>query len=484
MYFIDQYINETMINTFKNFTKKKLAGLLLILVIIIAFGFGGFGGGFNPGNQNNIAKINNKNISTQDFMDYLNQSGLSQQVIKENIDKNILEELLSTLVSTTLLQLEIKDLNLTISERALIERIKKNKNFQDENEKFQRTLYEKFLLTNNTNAPLYEIKLKKNILQKQLFTYLNGGTRSPTFLINKHYKEENNKLDIDYINLDKFYKKTNQFTNQEIQIFVSENADKLKQDYIDFSYAIITPKNITGLEEFNQEFFDMIDNIENKISKNIEFKTIVNELKIVPTIKKDYIKLENKKTIENKIYNSRINKTEILEEKGTFIFYHIDKINNKLPSLDNNEFKKQIKNLLFQKEKFEFNKKILDQITKKKFDQLSFDNLGKSEIKSIKLNSIKDDKKFEINSVELLYSLPINTFTLVADTKNNVFVAKIIDYEEQNILQNSDEFNQITIEANAKDKNILLKSYDFLLNDKYKVVINQKTLDRVKNYFR
>ncbi len=484
MYFIDQYINETMINTFKNFTKKKLAGLLLILVIIIAFGFGGFGGGFNPGNQNNIAKINNKNISTQDFMDYLNQSGLSQQVIKENIDKNILEELLSTLVSTTLLQLEIKDLNLTISESALIERIKKNKNFQDENEKFQRTLYEKFLLTNNTNAPLYEIKLKKNILQKQLFTYLNGGTRSPTFLINKHYKEENNKLDIDYINLDKFYKKTNQFTNQEIQIFVSENADKLKQDYIDFSYAIITPKNITGLEEFNQEFFDMIDNIENKISKNIEFKTIVNELKIVPTIKKDYIKLENKKTIENKIYNSRINKTEILEEKGTFIFYHIDKINNKLPSLDNNEFKKQIKNLLFQKEKFEFNKKILDQITKKKFDQLSFDNLGKSEIKSIKLNSIKDDKKFEINSVELLYSLPINTFTLVADTKNNVFVAKIIDYEEQNILQNSDEFNQITIEANAKDKNILLKSYDFLLNDKYKVVINQKTLDRVKNYFR
>ena len=83
-----------MINTFKNFTKKKLAGLVLIIVIIIAFGFGGFGGGFNTGNQNNIAKINNKNISTQDFMDYLNQSGLSQQVIKENIDKNILEELI------------------------------------------------------------------------------------------------------------------------------------------------------------------------------------------------------------------------------------------------------------------------------------------------------------------------------------------------------------------------------------------------------
>jgi len=94
LYFTDQYINETMISTFKNFTKKKLAGLLLIMVIIIAFGFGGFGGGFDIGNQNNIVKINDKNISTKDFMDYLNNSGLSKQIIKENIDKNILEELL------------------------------------------------------------------------------------------------------------------------------------------------------------------------------------------------------------------------------------------------------------------------------------------------------------------------------------------------------------------------------------------------------
>ena len=120
-----------MINPFKNITKKKFGGLILIFVIIIAFGFGGFGGGFTTGNQNNIAKINNNNISTQDFMDYLNQSGLSQQVIKENIDKNVIEELLSSLVSMTLLDLEIKDLNLVVSEEIVVEKLKSNKNFQD-----------------------------------------------------------------------------------------------------------------------------------------------------------------------------------------------------------------------------------------------------------------------------------------------------------------------------------------------------------------
>ena len=473
-----------MINPFKELTKKKIGGLILIFVIIIAFGFGGFGGGFSNGNQNNIAKINNTNISTQDFMDYLNQSGLSQQAIKENIDKNVIEELLSSLVSMTLLDLEIKDLNLILSKEAIVERLKKNKNFQDENGKFQRTLYEKFLLTNSMSAAMYEIKLKNNALQKELFTFISGGAKSPNFLINKYFKENNRKLDIDFINLNKFYKKNDEFTDREIKIFINENSEKLKQEFIDFSYIIITPKNLIGLDEFNQTFFDAIDEIDNKISKNISFKTIINELNIKPIIKKDYINLENKETIENKIYNSRKDKIEILEADGTFIFYQIDNIQSKLPNLDDDKFIIQIKNLLFQKEKFEFNKDILDQLDNKKFNEVSFNELGDGEIETVQLNSIKDFNKFENNSVEILYSIPINTFTMIADKEDNVFVAKVIRQEDITIEQNSNKFNTTSNEASAENRNSILKSYDFLLNSKYKVTVNEKTLDRVKNYFR
>jgi peptidyl-prolyl cis-trans isomerase D len=473
-----------MINIFRNFTKKKLAGLLLIIVIIIAFGFGGFGGGFNTGNQNNIAKINNTNISTQDFMDYLNQSGLSQEVIKNNIDKNIIEELLSAVISKKMLDLEIKDTNLMISENILIEKIKKNKNFLDENKKFQRTIYEKFLLTNNMTAAMYESKLKENVLQKTLFSYISGGAKSPKFLVNKYYKKKNRKLNIEYINLDEFYKKVDKFTDEEIKNFVNENSDKLKQDYIDFSYIVINPKNLTGLEDYNQAFFDKIDLIENKISKNIDFKTIINELNVIPIIKKNYLNIDNKKTIENSIYNSRKDKIAILEDKNSYIFYNIDNIINKLPDLKNNKFKKQIKYLLSEKEKFEFNKKLLEQIDKKEFTQNSFDKLSNNQVQKIKLNSIENNQKFEKNSIEILFSLPVNTFALVVDDKNNVFVAKTIKYEEQNISENSNDFNDISNQASAENRNNILKSYDYFLNDKYKVVINEKTLDRVKNYFR
>ena len=473
-----------MINPFKSFTKKKIGGLLLILVIIIAFGFGGFGGGFNTSNQNNIAKINNTNISTQDFMDYLNESGLSQQVIKDNIDKSIIEELLSTMVSTTLLDLEIKELNLLMTSDTLIEKIRNNKNFQDENGVFKRTLYEKFLLTNNSSAPMFEIRLKNNELQKQLFTYISGGTKTPEFMIKKFNKEKNKKLDVDYIDLSTFYKKTETFTDGEIKNFINENTDKLKQEYINFSYVNISPKNLIGLEDFNQAFFDKIDDIENQISKNKDFKTIIAELNLSATSVTDYINFDNKKTINNIIYNARSTKTEILDDDGSYIFYNIESLNTKLPSINDKRFVKQIRNLLFQKEKYEFNKLILDKIEKKDFNQASFDELGKNKIKQIKLNSINDNNKFESNSIKILYSLPINSFTMIADSQNNVFVAKSVSYKVEDITKNSANFKKISIEESAQSKNSILKSYDLFLNNRYQVIVNQKTLNRVKDYFR
>ena len=113
----------------EKFGVKKLGGLVLIVIIIIAFGFGGFGGGFSTNNQNNIAKINKTNVTTQDFMSYLNQSGISQQAIRENLDNNIIEELLSGLISTTLIDLEVEDFNLSITELTVLKKLKKTKTF-------------------------------------------------------------------------------------------------------------------------------------------------------------------------------------------------------------------------------------------------------------------------------------------------------------------------------------------------------------------
>ena len=64
------------------------------------------------GSTNSIVKINNYNISTQDFVEHLNEARIDSDTIKQNIDNNVLEELLGNLVSSTLIQMEIEDLNI------------------------------------------------------------------------------------------------------------------------------------------------------------------------------------------------------------------------------------------------------------------------------------------------------------------------------------------------------------------------------------
>ena len=472
-----------MIGSFRNFAKTKFAGIL-VFIMIIPFVFWGMGSMFSSGNTNNIVKINKTNISTQDFIDHINRSNIPQQTIRNNLDKNIIEELLSTLVSTTLLELEVKDFKILVSEETLLKKIKTNKNFQNDNGDFERLKYEKFLLENNQSAPAFELRLRGRELQKSLFDYIGAGTISPSFLTKKLYEEENKKLEIQYINLKDSYKKKEEVKISEINNFLDENKEQLKTEYIDFSYTVINPKLLIGVDEFNQTFFDKIDEIEVDISNNISLKEIANKLNIQPINIVDFKLSTKANDIEKKIFEARNIKFDIIENNDDYILYQINKSEEKSPDLKDAEFKEDIINLILQKNKFDFNKELLEKIQNKKFNDNDFLKLGKDKVQTTTLNSIKDNKKFEINAVELLYSLPLNSFTLINDENNQIYLAKIKKTINQSIDLNDDNFKNYTDKQNTNNKQNILKSYDLLLNKKYNVVINEKTIERVKNFFK
>ena len=401
-----------MINSLRNFAKTKFAGLL-VFIMIIPFVFWGMGGMFSTGNTNTVAKINKTNISTEEFIDYLNGSGIPEKTIRENLDQNIIEELLSNLISTTLLALEIKDYDLTISENTLLKQIKENKNFKDEKGNFQRIKYEKFLLENNQSAPQFEMRLKERELQKSLFDYIGAGTSSPQFLINKLFEEENKKLQLEFINLDKFYKKKDTFSDTELNNFIEKNKDQLKVEYMDLNYIVINPKNLIGINEFNQSFFDKIDQIEIDIANGIQFSTISSNLDI-PTITKKNFKIStNANEIEKKIFELRNIELDIFENNDDYILYEVQNLEERKPDITDIQTKNEVKELIFQKNKYEYNRKLIEKISKKEFNNQDFLKMAEKNLETTKLNSIKDNKKFEINAVELLYSLPINSFTLI-----------------------------------------------------------------------
>ena len=473
-----------MIKTLKNFSGKKLGGLILIVIIVIAFGFGGFGGGFSTNNQNNIAKINKTNVTTQDFMDYLNKSGISQQAIKENLDNNIIEELLSGLISTILIDLEIEDFDLSISELTVLKKIKENKIFQDESNVFQRTKYEKFLLSNNMSAPIFELQLKNRELQKHLFDLIGAGTVTPNFLIQKRFEEENKTLDLEYFSMDHLYKERKNYTDLEIQEFVKENNDQLQSEYIDFKYVALNPKNVIGIEEFNQEFFDEIDRIENKISQGDTFDKIIKDLKVKVLEIKEYTPTSIKKINEGKIYSKRASSLDIIENGENFLLFSIINKFDQGPNLNNENTKKELRELVYQKGKFDLNKGVLEKIQKKEFDSNKFIKMSYNNIQRTSLNSINDSDKFETNSVKILYSLPIDSFALVNDKKNKIYLVKIANSIKNTFNKTDGNYLKFVKNQNTNNRKSVLESYDQLLNNKYQVQLNQKTIDRVKNYFK
>ena len=472
-----------MLSNIRNFSKTIFAKILLA-IIIIPFIFWGMGGVFNSGNSNNIVKINNLNISTQDFIDHLNNSNLNQDFIRENIDKGIIEEQLSQLVSKTLINMEIKKLNILMSEESLVKRITQNKNFL-ENGKFSRLKYEKFLLSQNLTATNFESKLKENELRKKLFSYISGGIRSPKFIIEKVYKNQNNKLEIEYINLKSQYKKKEQFTNQEIQEFIKNNENSLKEQYIDFSYVKLTPKNLTGNNDFDNLFFKKIDEIENKVSNEYSFEDIIKDLKILPVVKKNYIKISDEEILHAKIYDKRNeNKMQLIEENEFFVLYAINNINEIIPNSDNEIFKEKVLSEMFKNNKFEYNKRLITRINNKEFKQKDFDRISANSINKIILDSINDDKKFTNESIKILYAIPKNSFSLIADQNNNIYLAKTLNIYEQSIDKSSSDYTNYQEQADISMRDNIYSSYDVFLNDKYEVTINKQTLERVKNFFK
>tara|TARA_B100001057_G_scaffold19691_1_gene18334 strand:+ start:42 stop:1457 length:1416 start_codon:yes stop_codon:yes gene_type:complete len=471
-----------MIGSFRNFAKTKFAGIL-VFIMIIPFVFWGMGSMFSSGGTNTLAKINETNISTQEFIDYLNASGIPQDQIRENLDKDIIEEILSGMVSAKLLDLEIEEYDLIISKETLLKLIKKNKNFLDDQGKFQRLKYEKFLLENNQSAPQFELRLKNRELQKNLFNFVGAGTVSPKFLVKKLYEEENRKLEIDYINLNRFYKKKESFSDNEIKKFLEENKNELKVEYIDFDYSIINPKNLIGENEFNQAFFDKIDQIEIDISNELPFEAIVKNFNLKSKRIKDFRFSYDKGDIEKKIFEVRNNEFDIIELKDDYVLYKIIKSEQRSPNLDDLMLKNEILGLMYEKNKYEYNKDLIKKIDEKNFNNENFVELGNKDIKNLLLNSVKDNNKFDIKAVELMYSLPVNSFTLINDEMSNIYLAKIKNFQNE-IIENDDKIKEYASKQNLNLKNNMLESYDLYLNSRYDVTINQKTIERVKNFFQ
>ena len=489
-----------MLNSFRNFAKSFWAKILLV-IIIIPFVFWGMGGVFRGGSQNTVAKINNYNISTKNFMEHINSLNINPEIIRENINNSIIEQLLSDLINKTTLSLQSKDLEIVLSDNILSEIIKKDEKFLDKNNQFSRIKYEKFLISNNFNAALYEKNLKNEQTNKLLFNYVSGGTFPPSFLVKNTYDYQNKKLTIQAISLNPLYKKEQDFDEASIKKYIDDNQDNLKEDFISIRFTSINPLSLVDSKEFNELFFEKIDEIENLIINDANYEIIIKNYNLnVTTIKlinkdgnnENGILQENiNQNLINKIFKLKFKEVKdinLLEYENEYALVVIDEIKNSIPNITSKKFKEKIIRSLINRDIFEYNTKLMAKIKTNSLTESDFVQLAKTsqiDIKDISINDIRDNNFFSTKSNNQIFKLREKNFTIVDEIeKNQTFLILVKEIQKTNLDKTSDEYDKYYYETVISLKNNIYSSFDHYINQKYKVEINYRTLEKLKNYFR
>jgi len=489
-----------MLNSLRNFTKSFWAKILLV-IIIIPFVFWGMGGVFSGGSQNTLAKINNYNISTKDFEEYIYSLNINPEIIRENIDNSMIEQLLSDLINKTTLALQSEDLEIVLSDNILSEIIKKDEKFLDKNNQFSRTKYEKFLLSNNFSAALYEKNLKIEQTNKLLFNYVSGGIFPPNFLVKNTYDYQNKKLIVQAISLNPLYKKEQDFDEASIKRYIDDNQDNLKEDFISIRFASINPLSLVDSEEFNELFFEKIDEIENLIINGSNYEKIINNynLNVTPikSINKNGdnengILQENiSQDLVSKIFELKfkeVNDINLLEYENEFALVIIDEIKNSIPNIVSKKFNEKIIKGLINRDIFEYNTKLMAKIKTNSLTESDFVQLAKesrTDIEDISINGIRDNNFFSTKSNNQIFKLREKNFTIVDEIeKNKTFLVWVREIQKPSLNRASDEYDKYYHETIIGLKNNIYSSFDRYINQKYKVEINYKTLEKLKNYLR
>ena len=217
----------------------------------------------------------------------------------------------------------------------------------------------------------------------------------------------------------------------------------------------------------------------------------MNEISKIYNLKLDkinnFVLNDNSDEILEEIYSKRNqDKLQLIDKNDYYLIFEISNINKKIPNRSNKDFIKSVKKNVILKKKFEFNKELYEKIDEKLFNDDEFIKISKDKnnIKAITLKNLNDINFFDSESVELIYTLPNKSFTLVTGETNKVYLTKIKDIYYSNIDKNDNNISEYSTKSNNDIINNIYTSYDLSLNTKYNVKIFNQTIERVKNYFR
>ena len=482
-----------MIASIRKFSKSILAKVF-VGIIALPFILWGMGDVFRSGNQNVIAEINETKISTKEFMEYLRAVNINRNDLEQKGKERLINEILTNYISEKIIFIETKEKGIQLTDASLKKILMSDKEFQKDG-KFLRTKYEKFLLTRGFPATEYEKSIINFETKGQLLSYYSGGIKLPNFLVDDLYKQENKSKKISFLDLDRIYLKE-KISETKINEFYEKNKEFFKDKFISLRYLELTPNILTGKKEFDESFFQKIEEIENNILDGKDFneltsfsKTNVKEIESINSKKfkknGEKIKIEDK-LIEEVFKIQNLNTASFVGFDNKFYVIEIINKNEIVLDINNANVKNTIKKQIRILNLIEKNASLAVKINDKKFgrkEMVEYSNSNNVPIETIEIKNIKDDSKFNKVLLKQIYnhsSGEIFTITDYPIAKKNFLV--IIDSELDAVIEpNSEIYIEYVKKANAQYISKVYKSYDSYINAIYKIDINEKVLERLIN---
>ena len=475
---------------------KSLLVKILVGIIILPFVFWGMGDVFRGGNQNVVATIDSKKISAQEFITYLNQLNLDKDQINNLPKTNLFDQILAEYIGKKVMDLEIKQLGITVNDNSLRNIIKNEKLFF-KNDKFSRTEYEKFLLESGVTAPAFEKNIEKQESKRQMLSSLSGGIVIPHELVIKTFNKENQIKTIKYINLEKYYL-SKKPSEEEIKKLYEKRKNIFIEEFKSIQYAEIVPTSVTGNLNYDEAFFRNLDDIENKILDGQSFNETINQNNLKPIIIEsiNISKLDkNKKEVENlsdnffqKVYSIKKEKLpEIINADNKYFLVEIRSIDKKIRLMNDPQVLKALNLQLNFQNKIKSNTSLIKDISMGGFNKVKMESFAKEnnlEIRDYKILDLKQNEIFTEGILKRIFLVSNGEVNLItnSDLTDN-FLVLSVETEFKKLKKSSNDYEKYEAKARLNLVNKIYETYDKNLNQKYKVELNQKTIERVKNSF-
>ena len=480
-----------MLGRIRKFSSSIFAKIFLA-IIAIPFIFWGMGDLFSGGNQNVIVKIGKEKITTQEFINFIKVNAYNN----EELNKNSIEKLFSKFIGDKLIEQEVKDFGILITDKSLSQIIRNEKIFKKNNE-FSRIEYEKFLVKNSMSAVNFESNISNQLKREQAFNFIEGGIIPAKFQVNSDYDKINQKRNIKIINLNKVFNKNLNFSEEQIKSYLEKNKENYVEIYKSIKFVRVEPRTLVGTNEFNDLFFKKIDEIDDLIvgGKNVDYLVKKFNLEYSESIILNKLgqnkKLEKNNTLSKELVERifKINLTDptlLLEYKDKFYIIELIDTEKFYKKIENKSVKNEILFQLKKQTKIKMIQNLLKEMNNdfNKYDFANFSKKKNINIDDIKIENRNDDKILKKELLNQIYSFPEDKVIVVAsDDLTQIYLVYTDKIENASINENSADYQKYMKLSKLKITSSLYNSYDVYLKNKYKIDINYKALDSVKNYF-